>query len=245
MSRTIFIACCVLLGSWVAPLPAAGAGELLALQATALGEFPEGRILRLSGRISEPGYSGDFTWRTMRPGMVRVTLVLAPDKVFEEGFDGEQAWEKPMSATEARIANDDAREALRQGTVWLGHYRPLQEIATMGLEVEVLAPERLDGVDYDRVRVGRADGDATIVYLDPGTHLIARTRTVKALHAGVDPDDRKGIETVLGDWRAVGSLMVAFSSVDREIATGRELMRTEWQAASWEPGDASVFRLPH
>lgn len=221
----------------------AQAGDLLDRQAAAIGVFPERQILRLNGRIAEASYSGDFVWQTMRPGMVRVTLTLGPDQTFEEGFDGTIAWEKPIAAAKAQIANDNAREALRRGTMWLGHYRPLKELATMGLKVDELEPETLEGARYERVRVTFANGDATTLFLDPATALIARTRTVKALHAGIDPT-QKPVETLLSDWRRVGPLMVAFKTVDRETETKRVLMTVEWASACWHPGNASTFTMP-
>ena len=221
----------------------AQASDVLDRQAAAIGVFPERQILRLNGRITEASYSGDFTWQTMRPGMVRVTLALGPDQVFEEGFDGATAWEKPIGAAKALVANDKAHEALRRGTMWLGHYRPLKELATMGLKVEELEPETLDGARYERIRVTFANGDATTLFLDPATALIARTRTVKALHAGIDPT-KKPIETLLSDWRRVGPLMVAFKTVDRETETKRVLMTVEWTDARWVAGDASIFAMP-
>jgi hypothetical protein len=222
---------------------ACGKPDLLDQQAAALGKFPEGKTLALSGSIAERTYSGDFVWRAMRPGMVRVTLGLAPGQIYEEGYDGKGSWEKPIAHTKPHETTGAARDALKRGAVWLGNYRPLKELNKFGAKVEKLEAETLDGVLFDRIKVSFSNGDTTTFYLDPTSHLIARSRAVKALHPGTDDAPRE-METVFENWQKIDKLMIAFKMTDRDVATGRVLQTTEWKQAAWEPGDKTIFAMP-
>jgi hypothetical protein len=222
---------------------ACGKPDLLDQQAAALGKFPEGKTLVLSGTIAERTYSGDFTWRAMRPGMVRVTLSLMPGQVYEEGFDGKSSWEKPIAHTKPHETTGAARDALKRGAMWLGNYRPLRELNKLGAKVEKLEPDSLDGVLLDRVKVSVTNGDTTTFYLDRASHLVARSRAVKALHPGTDEAPQE-IETVFENWQKIDRLMVAFKMTDRDVATGHVLQTTEWKQAAWEPGDKTIFAMP-
>jgi hypothetical protein len=222
---------------------ACGKPDLLDQQAAALGRFPEGKTLVLSGTVAKRTYSGDFVWRAMRPGMVRVTLSLMPGQVYEEGFDGKSSWEKPIAQAKPHETTGAARDTLKRDVMWLGNYRPLRELNKLGAKVEKLEPETLDGVLFDRIKVSFTNGDVTTFYLDRASQLIARSRAVKAVHPGTD-EAQQEIETMFEDWRKVDKLMVAFKMTDRDVATGRVLQATQWKQAAWEPGDKTIFAMP-
>jgi hypothetical protein len=224
-------------------LSACGQKSLIDRQGDALGKFPDGQILRLSGTITEPRFSGEFIWRAMRPGMMRATLSLGPTQIYEEGFDGTISWEKPIGESVAHETTGPARDALRQGMIWLGNYRPLKELRALGAKVAALDPEMLDGVGFDRIQVTLTAGEARTFYLDHTTHLIARIKASRPLHPGLD-QTKQDIETVLEDWRKVGGLAVAFKTTERDQATGKILQTIEWKQAEWRPADPAVFAVP-
>lgn len=222
---------------------ACGKRDLLEQQASALGKFPNGQTLMLTGSVTEPTYSGDMVWRGMRPGLMRFQLSLGPDQSYEQGYDGKKSWEKPVANAKAYETKGAVRDAVKREAEWLGNYRPLKEFKKLGATVTALEPESIDGVAFDRVEVTFPEGDTATFYLDRTSHLIVRNRMRKALHpsSGDPPQD---LETILEDWRKIGTLNVAFKETVREVQTGKVLQTIEWKQAMWEPADKKSYAMP-
>lgn len=222
---------------------------LFDLQAQAAGTFPQGKILHLTGHIEEKSYAGTFEWRAMKgvtaqePGAVRVTLTISPETIYEEGFDGKAAWEKPVGETKGHPTPGEPETALRRGAITLGHYRTLNELIALGLAAAILPRETVEGVEYDVVEMTFPDGYAERLYLDMKTHLIARTRVRKALHVGIDTT-RRNTESVLSDYRKVDGVTIAFLMTERDVDTGETTQTITWQSAEFTPADPAVFAAP-
>lgn len=227
----------------VALVAACGKRDLLDQQASALGSFPKGQTLLLTGTITEPTYSGDIVWRAMRPDLMRFQLSLGPDQSYEQGWDGKKSWEKPVANEKAYETKGAVRDAVKRDAMWLGNYRPLKELKKQGATVQAREPEMIDGVAFDKVEVTFPEGDTATFYLDRTSHLIVRSRMRKSLHPSSN-DPPEDLETILEDWRKIGNLNVAFRETVREVATGKVLQTIQWKQAMWEPADKKSYGMP-
>jgi len=142
---------------------------------------------------------------------------LAPGRVFTQAFDGTKGWgtnirtwsDEAMSETLSRdfshqaVGNDSLLEPRKLGVVYA-----LKPRAT------------LDGKDYIVLEQKLADGHKTSIYIDPETYLAHMSATTT-----MDPSTGAVVETesVLGDYRKVGGLMVNHSL--RTFQGGAEIMR--------------------
>jgi len=101
----------------------------------------------------------------------------------------------------------------------------LDEFPQRGHHVADKGSEKLGSVKYERINVVYADGTTTDFYLDPTTHLIARARERRPLHAGSDAAPLP-IETQYSDYRAVAGVQFPFYSRELNWETGEELGHT-------------------
>ncbi|MFO1187332.1 MAG: hypothetical protein U1E87_07710 [Alphaproteobacteria bacterium] len=222
---------------------ACGKADLVDQQASALGAFPKGQTLMLTGTVTEPTYSGDIVWRAMRPDLMRFQLSLGPDQSYEQGWDGKKSWEKPVANEKPYETKGAVRDAVKRDAAWLGNYRPLKEFKKLGAIVQERDPEMIDGVAFDKIEVTFPEGDTASFYLDRTSHLVVRSRMRKALHPSANEPPEE-LETILEDWRKIGKLNVAFRETVREVATGKVVQTVQWKQAMWEPADKKSYAMP-
>lgn len=146
-----------------------------------------------------------------------------------QAFDGARAWQiNPFQGRKdpEMLSADDAKGLGEDAADFLG---PLVDYKAKGYTLDYLGREDVDGTDAYKLRVTRANGDLTTVYLDPDYFLEIRTVNRRIEH-GVP------VETVVdyGDYEKVAGVFVPFSQESGPKGS------SERQKVQFEKGEANV-----
>ena len=198
------------------------------------------KSLRLTGRlrIQQDTVELGFVTLVRQPGAVRYEASLQ-GLTQVQAFDGTQAWQiNPFQGRKdpEKLSADDAKGLGEDAADFAG---PLVDYQAKGYKLDYLGREDIDGTDAYKLRVTRANGDLTTVYLDPDYFLEIRTVNRRIEH-GVP------IETVVdyGDYEKVAGVFLPFSQVSATKGSN------DRQKVQFEHGDANVaatdglFQLP-
>ena len=171
--------------------------------------------------IADPGFEVDGTYRTMRPGKMRIDVIANGKHVFTEAFNGSRGWQWKGEG-EVVEESPQATAALRHGVELPGKLFGLHELPGRGHHLSLGPRELINGTNYYVMRVRLSDGYTTSLYIDPNSWLITRRREVRPLHVDVDPRPTT-IETQLSDFRTVAGVRFPFHSTDVDLETGKVL----------------------
>ena len=133
-----------------------------------------------------------------------------------EGYDG-SAWEYYKDPGVVLRTVGAAAAAGRHGTEM---FDSLVDYDKNGTRVELIGLDTFAGNPAYKLHVTLADGFEKELFLDPKSYLIVGDRRSAPIHA-FGSDVRS--ENRIGDYRRVNGVLFAFSIVETEIATGREL----------------------
>ena len=172
--------------------------------------------------IVEPTYSVEATYLASRDRRMRIDVFLGGKRVYTEAFDGARAWDRGADDAHGLPKKAQATAALQHGIDGPGNLIGLHEAGRHGIAVARLAPETLDGSQYDVVEARFPDGFKTYYYLNRATHLIDRQRDQHALHPDIDPGEA-WIEKRFSDFRAVDGRMFPFLEQQINLRTGAVL----------------------
>jgi hypothetical protein len=182
------------------------------------------RSIEVDLHIADPKFEADGIYRAARPGKMRIDIMSAGKHVFTEAFNGERGWEW-RGKGEVVECTPKATAALRHGIELPGKLFGLHEMQARGHQVALAPKERVDGIDYEVIRLVLADGYVTSLYIDPVSGLIVRRRDIRPLHVDIDPTPTT-IEAKSFDFRDVEGVVFAFSGADMDLQTGKVLERT-------------------
>jgi hypothetical protein len=202
------------------------------------------RSLRYHLTIVEPSFTVDGIYEVDRSGRMRIDILREGKRVFTEAFDGRAGWQQGENDEHGTPASAEGSAALWHGTQSPDKVFGLHEMTRLGHRVELAGFEEIDGTRYARVRVTLKDGWETMLYLDPSTWLVARTRDHKALHVDLDPAKRPLEESLL-DVRPVEGVPRSFRAVSRDLSSGAVVQTTTLTAIEVNPAlDEARFRRP-
>ena len=218
-----------------APASAAGGDveAVLAPSRAAIGiaALPSIRTLRLHGTANAIGFAGTAdSWQDVRTGVFAQYLVAGPAGG-GQGFDGLRAWSRDVSgivwddgSAEGRYAALDAAYLNRYG-LWLPDRG--------GAAVTSSGRRTANGRAYDVLSVTPRGSLPFEVWIDPATHLPARTVTTLGTITSV---------VTYADYRSVRGLRVPFAqTVDTD---GNVTTFHGTRAGVNEPGAAAELRRP-
>jgi hypothetical protein len=198
------------------------------------------KTVRLSGRMRiqadtiELGYltvvrqSGSVRYEASLQGLIQV-----------QAFDGSQAWQiNPFQGRKdpEKLSVDDAKGLGEDAVDFAG---PLVDYKAKGYQLDYIGTEDIDGTQAYKLRVIRANGDLTTVYLDPDYFLEIRTVNRRIEH-GVP------IETVIdyGDYEEVAGVFLPFyQESGLKGSSDRRKVQFDKAQANVEAGD-DLFRFP-
>ena len=188
------------------------------------------RSLRLAGhlRVQQDTLELGFVTLVKQPGAVRYEASLQ-GLTQVQAFDGTQAWQiNPFQGRKdpEKLSADDAKGLGEDAADFTG---PLVDYKTKGYKLDYLGREDIDGTEAYKLRVTRANGDLTTVYLDPDYFLEIRTVNRRIEH-GVP------IETVVdyGDYEKVAGVFLPFSQSSGTKGTN------DRQKVQFDQGEANV-----
>jgi hypothetical protein len=181
------------------------------------------RSIEFDLHIVDPEFEADASYRVARPGKMRIDIMSGGKHVFTEAFNGERGWEW-RGKGEVIECTPKATAALRHGVELPGKLFGLHEMRALGHQIALGPKERVDGIDYEVIRLVLADGYVTSFYIDPASGLIARRRDIRPLHVDIDPTPTT-IEAKSSDFRRIAGVVFAFSGADTDLQTGKVLER--------------------
>ena len=171
--------------------------------------------------IKEATYEADATYLVDRKGRMRIDVYIDGKRVFTECYDGSSAWEMGADGV-PKDASASGAAALWHGTQYPGQILDVSELPAKGHKIDRVGVERIQGVDYQVLRLTLRDGYVTYRYVDPTTHLITRGRDVRAAHPDIDPKKIE-IETNWSDFRTVDGVKRPFVSTETDLKDGKWL----------------------
>lgn len=179
---------------WLLCCGAAGADqldEILAANAAAIGgnaNWSRVANLRLELSIREPGSEVEGTYVASRDGSMRIDIMAGGKKVFAEGLNQGKAWEwQPGKGKTA--AGADAAAALRNGIEMPGKFFTLQQVRDRGVHIELVDSDEAAAAGQWQLRLTLEDGFGSDFFVDRHTHLVVRSRDVRAFHPSIDPTE--------------------------------------------------------
>jgi len=193
--------------------------------------------------IVDPKFEVDGVYHASRPGRMRIDVQVKGEHVFTEAFDGTNGWEW-TSKEGAKPASEKGAAALRHGVEFPGTLFGLEEMQQRGHKLDLVGRERLQEINYYVLQLTLNDGYVVSFYVDPNSWLITRRRDVRPLHVDINPAPTT-IEQKRSDFRRVSGVYFPFSSVETDLATGKELERSTIKSLKVNaPVDQSIFNKP-
>ena len=196
--------------------------------------------LRLSGKVLVNGGTLEVGYTSLveRPSAIRYEVQLQ-GLTRVQAYDGSEAWQinpfqgrkdpEKLSADAAKALGEDAAD-------FTG---PLVDYQAKGYRLDYLGTEDIDGTEAHKLRVTRANGDVTYVYLDPDYFLEIRTVNRRIEH-GV-PNETI---TDYGDYEQVNGVYVPFAMESyRKGSNDRQKLQIAKAEVNVTP-DKSLFKFP-
>lgn len=203
-----------------------------------VGALEARQTVKMTAEVVRPldGIKYRMTLYRKRPTYYRVEFENADGRMVR-ATDGQSSWWiNPFADVlePAPMPAELAAGLVRQAHIdtSLAGFLPAGSSATFLDRVEV------EGIDYLRVLIERADGSEIINYYDANTYLVGRTlRTV------VDESGEHEVVTLMSDYREVEGVVYSYKS--ENLVDGQTVQITTW--TSFEPNvqmDDSLFRMP-
>jgi outer membrane lipoprotein-sorting protein len=198
------------------------------------------KSLRLAGhlRIQADTIELGYVALIKHPGSVRYEASLQ-GLTQVQAYDGSQAWQiTPFQGRKdpEKLSADDAKGLGEDAVDFAG---PLVDYKAKGYKLESLGTEDIDGTDAYKLRITRANGDLTTVYLDPDYFLEIRAVNRRIEH-GVP------IETVIdyADYEKVAGVFLPFSQESAlKGSSDRQKVQFDQVQANVEAPDG-LFQFP-
>jgi hypothetical protein len=156
-----------------------------------------------------------------------------------QAYDGTQAWQiNPFQGRKdpEKLSADDAKGLGEDAADFTG---PLVDYKSKGYKLDYLGTEDIDGTDAHKLRVTRANGDISIVYLDPD-HFLEIRMVNRRIEHGVP------VETVtdFGDYEQVAGVYLPFAQESGPKGSS-DRQKVQFEKAEANPASpASFFQFP-
>jgi outer membrane lipoprotein-sorting protein len=150
------------------------------------------------------GLEAPFTYYWQRPNKMRSEFTVQ-GQTGVQAYDGEIGWMLMpfMGKTEPEKIPDELTSNMEDEADFEG---PLVNWRDKGHQLELLGPDTVEGTDVYAIKVTRANGNATTVYLDAEYYLEIKSEGTREIN-GQEMD----FETASGDYKEVGGLMLPHS----------------------------------
>jgi len=182
------------------------------------------------------GMKGTMTIYQKEPNKLRIEAEVMGMTV-TQGFDGEKAWwtNPQTGATEVmpeRMAQDIKKQALGNDSI----LNPDK----YGIKYEAKGKEKVQDKDCFLLEQTLPDGSKSMIYLDPVTYLVSKTKTKT-----VDPQSGAeiNVETIFADYQKVEPMIVAHSMTI--LHDGAEFMKMTFSKVTYNSNlDDAKFAMP-
>jgi len=184
--------------------------------------------MKITGTIEVPqqGLSVSFTQYKKEPDKRRIEMKVV-DTVQVQGFDGKTAWElNPQTGKAVEIPGKDAAD-IKRGSLALGWILNPEKY---GISLVYKGREKIDGKYYIVLEQVYADGDKTVLYVDPETYLTFMIKSKMLDEMMVEAE----IETFLSDYKSVKGYIMAHKMIS--YLRGKEYMRMIYKKVKLNTG---------
>ena len=143
-----------------------------------------------------------------RPGKVRMEMEMQGQKIVQ-AYDGEEGWQimPLMGKTEPQKMTEDEAKTVKSQSDFEG---PLFDYKDKGHTVKLMGIEEVEGTEAYKLEITLETGDVTYSYLDTESFLEFQQEGKTRAQTGQEVKTT----TILGDYKEIGSLLLAHS---REI----------------------------
>lgn len=169
--------------------------------------------------VKEATYEADGTYLVDRKGRMRIDLYMGDRRVYTECYDGTRGWQMNGDGKVAE-SSVEGTKALWHGTQYPGQILALAELPQHGHHIETSGHERIDGVDYDVLKLTMRDGFETYRYVNRKTGRIERSRDMRAPHPDIDAK-RRPLDTAWSDFRKIDGVVRPITETQIDLATGK------------------------
>jgi outer membrane lipoprotein-sorting protein len=196
------------------------------------------QTVRMTGRMTVgPGIEAPVTLELKRPNMMRMDFTIQ-GMTGSQAYDGKNGWSlMPFAGSPAPqpMSPDDAKMAEEQADM----DGPLMDYEAKGHTVELLGKEQVEGTEVYRLKATKKDGTVTTFYIDAEHFLIIRQEAKRTVR-GTEME----IETIVGDYKEVGGLMMAHSIDGGAKGTPMRQKLTIEKIEINVPIDDTRFKMP-
>lgn len=142
-----------------------------------------------------------------RPAFLRVDITLQGMSMIQ-AYDGKTGWSiNPFNpASTKKEAEPMTPDELRQAEQQADLDGPLVDWKGKGHKVELMGREAVEGSDAYKLKLSLKNGDITYIYLDTDNFLEVKHSSKRKVR-----DTEIEAESVFGDYKEVGGLMIAHS----------------------------------
>lgn len=225
--------------------PAASLDEIVARNRAAM-DIGQGSAkiqdMEVDLAMQDGGSAFDAVYKVTRDGRMRIDILSQGQRVYTEAYDGHAGWDwgKDGSAP----FKDPHGNALWHGTQFPGQIFGLADMPALGHKLAYFGREQIGDVDYYVLKLTLSDGFETYRYVNPDSWLIERARDFRAFHPAVDGKPT-WVETVWSDYRPVEGVTRSFTSVNKDLVSGKQLASQKVMAFKINPGfDPAIFVEP-
>ncbi len=192
------------------------------------------KSLQYKLQITEPTFNVEGVYSADRNLHMRIDIYSKGKWVYAEGFDGKNGWESDKENGPAKDATAEAAPALWHGILMPDKMFGLHESESVGSKVNLEGREKLDGVNYYRIKLTMKDGFSIYFYINPDNWRIDRSRDFTALHPDIDPS-KKSFETRFSDFRIQDGVLRSFRSEKYDLKSGDKVQTTVIQSIETNP----------
>ena len=189
-----------------APAAAQTVDEIIAKNNDAKGGLAKQKAVqsvRMTGRATVgPGIEAPIVFELKRPRSLRIDITVQ-GMTITQASDGTNAWMlNPLSGrTDPEALPPDATRVMEEQADIDG---PLIDYQAKGNTVELQGKEKVEGADCHKLKVTLKNGDIRTIYIDAESNLEVKVEG-RTMVRGTEQLS----ETLLGDWKEVGGLLVA------------------------------------
>src|SRR5580698_2016501 len=213
-------ACALLLTACARPPEPIGLTVIIARNSAATGSGQAIQSMEVDLAMQDGDSTFDAIYRVTRDGHMRIDIIDHGQRIYTEAYDGHAGWDQGKDGKAP--FPDPHGEALWHGTQYPGNIFGLEDMQKNGHTLQYMGRETVDGVDYYVIKLTLSDGFETYRYVNPQSWLIERSRDFRAFHPAVD-GKQTWVETRWADFRPVAGVMRAFTSVNTDLVSGKQL----------------------
>ncbi len=202
------VSCAALLTLIAAPALAESLDDVLARNLEARGGKDAIKAVtsaRITGTMTlGQGVEASFVWEWKRPNKIRTEFTVQ-GMTGIQAFDGTTGWMVMpfLGKTEPEEMPAEETETIKEQADFEG---PLVDWKEKGHQVELLGKEPVEGTDAWKLKLTRANGDVTTIYLDGEYYLEIKEEGTRKVRG-----QELEFETSIGDYKEVDGLMLAHS----------------------------------